>query len=91
LKIATVEGDLVLDPFGGSGTTYAAAEEMHLHWIGIEIGIEIGDCEPIIHRLRGEEAAFDLPNRGDSGKGVSQAKTSREFQRAESLAKCLTN
>jgi len=31
------EGDLVLDPFSGSGTTCKKAKEMKRHWIGIEI------------------------------------------------------
>ncbi len=35
---ATNEGDLIFDPFGGSGTTYIAAEILKRHWIGIEIG-----------------------------------------------------
>jgi len=69
LDISTEPGDLVLDPFGGSGTTYAVAEAMHRHWIGTELG----DVDPIIRRLDGEAAKFDLPNRGDAGKG--QAKT----------------
>jgi site-specific DNA-methyltransferase (adenine-specific) len=55
LEIATEPGDLVFDPFGGSGTTYAAAEEMHRHWIGVELG----DCEPIIRRLKGEVARVE--------------------------------
>jgi site-specific DNA-methyltransferase (adenine-specific) len=37
LDIATVEGDVVFDPFGGSGTTYAAAELKKRRWIGAEI------------------------------------------------------
>lgn len=47
LEISTQPGDLVLDPFGGGGSTYEAAEEMHRHWIGCELQ----DCEPIIDRL----------------------------------------
>ena len=31
------EGDVVLDPFCGSGTTLICAEELHRHWIGIDI------------------------------------------------------
>lgn len=37
-QIATVEGDLVLDSFLGSGTTAAAAHKMGRRWIGIEVG-----------------------------------------------------
>ena len=37
LDIATEEGDVVLDPFGGSGTTYVAAEIKKRKWIGIEM------------------------------------------------------
>lgn len=66
LTIATAENDLVLDPFGGSGTTYAVAERMHRRWIGIELG----DCDPIIARLRGEPIQVERPNRGSAGKGI---------------------
>lgn len=64
LTISSMPGDMVLDPFGGSGTTYAVAERMGRHWVGIELG----DVEPIVKRLRGEDALFPMPNRGDAGK-----------------------
>lgn len=38
IEMATNEGDLVFDPFGGSGTTYIAAELKSRKWIGCEIG-----------------------------------------------------
>lgn len=47
LDIASEEGDLVFDPFGGSGTTYIAAELKGRCWLGSEIG----DCGPIIDRF----------------------------------------
>lgn len=65
LAISSGEGDVVMDPFGGSGTTYAVAEQMHRRWIGIELG----DCDPIVRRLKGEKPKDVMPNRGDSGKG----------------------
>lgn len=38
IEIASTEGDTVLDPFGGSGTTYAVAEMKRRKWIGMELG-----------------------------------------------------
>lgn len=36
IKFLTEPGDIVLDPFAGSNTTGAAAEELERHWISIE-------------------------------------------------------
>lgn len=36
IKFLTDQGDIVLDPFGGSNTTGAAAEELKRYWISIE-------------------------------------------------------
>ncbi|TRY31041.1 site-specific DNA-methyltransferase [Aliiglaciecola sp. M165] len=38
IEMASNKGDLVFDPFGGSGTTYMAAELKGRKWIGCEIG-----------------------------------------------------
>lgn len=38
LSMTTVEGDLILDSFLGSGTTAAVAQKMNRKWIGIEMG-----------------------------------------------------
>lgn len=48
LEISTSPLDLVLDPFGGSGTTYAVAEKHHRRWIGCEIE----DASIIMRRLK---------------------------------------
>jgi len=37
VSMASDPGSLVLDPFGGSGTTYAAAELLGRNWIGVEL------------------------------------------------------
>ena len=50
IEMSTYPGDVVLDPFGGSGTTYAVCEQKHRRWIGIEIE----SPDPTIARLRGE-------------------------------------
>ncbi len=47
IEISTNPGDLVLDPFGGGGSTYQAAQERNRLWIGCEFG----DCAPILSRL----------------------------------------
>ena len=38
LQVATMPGDLVLDSFGGSGTTGAVAHKMGRRWIMVELG-----------------------------------------------------
>jgi site-specific DNA-methyltransferase (adenine-specific) len=51
VEMSTVEGDLVLDPFGGSGTTFSVCEDKRRRWIGIEI-----DFAPeIVARLESDE------------------------------------
>lgn len=37
-ELSTQAGDIVLDCFGGSGTTFAVAQKMNRRWIGVEIG-----------------------------------------------------
>lgn len=47
VELSTNPGDLVLDPFGGSGTTFDVCERTDRHWIGIELE----NCDVIIERL----------------------------------------
>lgn len=51
IEMSTVQGDLVLDPFGGSGTTFVVCEEKKRHWLGIEIDF----AQDIINRLETAE------------------------------------
>lgn len=48
IEMATNRGDIVLDPFGGGGSTYEAAERLDRMWIGSEITT----CAPITERFR---------------------------------------
>ncbi len=50
VEISTVPGELVLDPFGGSGTTFAVCEKKGREWIGVEID----SGADIIDRLQGD-------------------------------------
>ncbi len=47
IEMSTLPGDLVLDPFGGSGTTFAVCEKKHRHWLGTEIDF----ADEIIDRI----------------------------------------
>lgn len=51
ISLASNEGDLVFDPFGGSGTTYIVSEILKRRWIGIEIG----EVESIKRRFEDHE------------------------------------
>jgi site-specific DNA-methyltransferase (adenine-specific) len=51
VQMSTCEGDIVLDPFGGSGTTFDVCERLNRRWIGMEIE----SCDVIIKRLQGKE------------------------------------
>jgi len=59
IEMSTDEGQIVLDPFGGGGSTFEAAQILKRHWIGSEIV----DCELIRERFE-----RNLP-------GVQRAKT----------------
>ncbi|MCF8077552.1 MAG: site-specific DNA-methyltransferase [Desulfotignum sp.] len=48
IEMSSREGDLVFDPFGGSGTTYAVSQIKKRRWIGVEIG----PVEDIIERFQ---------------------------------------
>lgn len=50
ILISTNPKDIILDPFGGGGSSYMVAEKNNRLWIGAEIE----DCIPILNRLRDE-------------------------------------
>ncbi|MDO9535038.1 MAG: site-specific DNA-methyltransferase [Bacillota bacterium] len=37
IKVSSNEGDVIMDPFCGSGTTIVVAEDLNRRWIGIDI------------------------------------------------------
>lgn len=50
IEISTNPGDILVDPFGGGGSSYLAAEERKRYWLGTEIT----DCSPIVQRFKQE-------------------------------------
>jgi DNA modification methylase len=46
-EISTNPHELVMDPFGGGGSSYEAASGLHRYWIGSELT----DCQHIADRL----------------------------------------
>lgn len=54
VEMSTRENDVVLDPFGGSGTTFVVCESKRRNWIGIEV--DYG--REIVERLETDEIQF---------------------------------
>ena len=51
VEMSTAPGDVVLDPFGGSGTTFSVCEAKHRHWLGIELDF----ADVIAERIESDE------------------------------------
>jgi site-specific DNA-methyltransferase (cytosine-N4-specific) len=62
IKFLTEPGDLVLDPFGGSNTTGAAAENLNRRWVAIE---------PNPHYIEGSKGRFATARHGGTGAHVT--------------------
>ena len=59
INMASNEGDIVLDPFMGGGTTIAVADKMNRRWIGIDqsvAAIKVSDL-----RLRNQQDIYSQP------------------------------
>ncbi len=74
IQASTNEGDWVLDPFCGCGTTVAAAESLHRKWIGIDISMQ---AIMVINKRVGEH----YPGRNINIDGIP-----KDFESAAKLA-----
>jgi site-specific DNA-methyltransferase (adenine-specific) len=59
IKVASNPGDLVLDPFAGSGTTVAVAKKLDRRYLGVELSDEYADA--VRKRLQMIEFAEEKP------------------------------
>jgi len=74
IKLFTDEGDWVLDPFAGSGTTSLAAKGMGRNSVGVEIVAEY--CAAARAALADSKYREDSPRRGEGAKKTKRAKVS---------------
>jgi site-specific DNA-methyltransferase (adenine-specific) len=75
--MASKEGDLIFDPFGGAGTSYAVAEMKNRRWIGSELG----PCDVIIDRfsnIKDEEEYLEYLRNGINTLFPEKIKKERE-------------
>jgi len=75
LTIATDEGDLVVDPFCGSGTTCVSAKSLKRQFIGIDISIDAVE----LTNSRLEEMIISESNLLNKGTNEYQEKTEKEL------------
>ncbi len=68
-------GDLVLDPFGGSGTTFAVAEAFKRNWIGTEL--ELQYCDIIKNRLSDSEHINKIMSQKEELNAINRRKKLR--------------
>lgn len=80
IALSTNPGDLVLDPFGGSGTTFLAAEKLHRRWLGIEIG----DVSGALQRLSDYRDGSYVEWESSRGNGMAKRNGAKQLKMFES-------
>ncbi|MHC4993890.1 MAG: DNA-methyltransferase [Planctomycetota bacterium] len=87
VKLSSNEGDVVFDPFTGSGTTLAVAARLKRNWLGTELSEEYAAkaTERIEHA--GETGEALLTTQSDKGIVRGQPKKKAEPKRSPHLAK----
>lgn len=62
IKLVTDEGDLVIDPFVGAGTTVAAAKMLNRNYIGVDIfrdAVKLTSDRPVSVKIQKEEGTLN--------------------------------
>ncbi|HDL17642.1 MAG TPA: MerR family transcriptional regulator [Bacteroidetes bacterium] len=71
-------GDIVVDPFGGSGTTYAVAEAFNRKWLGTDLNKEY--CEISKKRLLDKNHIARISSGKDEAEALERRKKLRTIQ-----------
>jgi len=66
---------MVIDPFGGSGTTYAVAEAFNRKWLGSETNVEY--CNTIRRRLLDKEHIARIADNNEEAEIIERRKKLR--------------
>ena len=76
IAMASNPGQIVIDPFGGSGTTFYAAQKLQRYWLGTEIG----DTSAAVTRLNDlKNGKFEEWESARGKKNVKIPKDSRQL------------
>ena len=59
LRLFTYQGDIVLDPFNGVGTTTVVAHRLQRRFVGVDVSRTY--CETALQRIRSETTQKTLP------------------------------
>lgn len=76
IALSTSKGDIVLDPFGGSGTTYYAAEKLGRRWLGVELG----DVSGAVQRIEDFRAGLHQEWESARGNGNNANQDKQQLQ-----------
>jgi site-specific DNA-methyltransferase (adenine-specific) len=79
IRACSNEGDLVLDPFGGSGTTLAVAKKLGRSFLGLELSEQY--AARIKERLAGIEVGDPLDGAPEPLKSAPTTKNGRRLAR----------
>lgn len=77
ISMSTNPGDVVFDPFGGSGTTFIVAELLGRRWLGSELG----NCAIIQERFNGIAKDQELLQRVQAEKNTIFAQKAKELRK----------
>jgi len=80
IRACSQENDIVLDPFGGSGTTLAVAKKLNRHFLGFELSADY--AQKIRERLSSIQAGDALVGPENAALSAPRTKAGRKLQRS---------